>query len=262
MPFPDSSPVSERSHTNVCAKVRVRLPAGVGFALICASIVEPAGAISVDFGASNAGPANFCELGGVAVSGTTLWGPGGEPVAIAGSGLGSTAVGTPDSVDRFMTFPAGNFNPSVDLREGLQLTVDGRINSITIAPHFSVIGQAPPAELSFLVGIYTLSSPPTWININAPNPTEIAYSAMFDTRDYSSVVINLEDGGTPGFNFFGYLGENGTATDVSFQFGFTILSLDYTPTPAPEPSVVALTALGAVWLGLLKRETKKAAEAA
>lgn len=269
---PDSPAFSERLHNAACVMTRVRLLAGLGVALICGR-AWPVGAISVDFGAINAGPSNFCEVGGVSVSGTPSWGPGGEPVAVAGSGLGSTTVGAVSSVDRFMTFSAGQLDPSVDLREGLQLTVDGRINSITFSPYFSVVGQSGSTELPFQMTVYpqafapgvTPNQPlrPTWVNLDGPYPPQVIYSDIFNSGDFSSFVIDLETSGQPpGFNFSNYLSTYGTDTDVSFQFGFTILALDYTPTTVPEPTAAALMALGAMLLGFLRRETKKAAKAA
>lgn len=226
-------------------------------ALICIFLNGSANAITVYFDNANRGPSDTLQIGGITISGLTPWGPTGQPATVAGAGLGSATVGPINSVDWQVHFAQGSFGDT-SVSEGLRFSVDGVINSITIVPYYSLLGSEEPLQFSFPImidprtfgsgGVTYLS--PDWFNAATPYPSEITYNWAFRNGDISSFDINLipaSEWGTPNVILYDYLAAN-NFPDATFQFGFTIESLDYTP--APEPGTLSLAGLGLCgWLG-------------
>lgn len=209
--------------------------------------------VSVNFGDANRSPSSTLVLDGVTVTGFS-WngGASGQPATIVGMGLGSATLGSAGSLDRQIHFLAGTFGADLDLQEGLGVSVNGRINSITFAPYFSIVNSAGSICLPFQLMVSPVSvslgdndpAPcPDWISFNSPYPTEITYSGIFDRNGVSSFNITL--GGSGNTQFYDYL-EAQNFPDVTFEFGVQIKSIDFTP--VPEPGMLSMFCLGLLGL--------------
>jgi hypothetical protein len=221
---------------------------------------------TVYFGESTQGPAQNLSVGDVYISGASSWNPAGEVANVSGVGLGATSIGSAGSVDRIVEF-GSPFSVELDLQEGLTLSVPGRINSITLAPHFSWVGSSTSVELPFQVMLVPLAyasnavNPgplqPDWLWMNPTYPASTSYTGIFASGEYSSFSISLASSGSgaePGSLFYSYLESQGFP-EATFEFGVTIQAIDFTPLTmaVPEPTVFSLLAMGAVGSLLARR---------
>lgn len=202
----------------------------------------------VDFTDMDRGPSTTLQVNGVTISpGTFPNDVGSMPATVSGIGLGSATIGAFGTVDRIQDITGY-------MRESLQLSVSGSLNSISITPYFEVVGSKEPIFLSFDISYYLGSlgmGGPTYNTISSSSPIvlNLAFTGPFDRFH-----IGLQsDFGNPAIQV--YLSEHPGAT---VQFGFAITSLDYTPAGVPEASTVMLFGIGLAGLGLLLRRRKMA----
>ena len=226
---------------------------------------------TVNFGDASHAPGDTLQMGAVTISGSPAWGPGGQPATLAGTGLGSAIIGPADSIDRQMHFSANGFSADSNLMEGLSLSVNGHINSITFTPQFFVSGLGESVQLPFQVMIYplalapdaTFTGPmrPDWITVNPANGCSVTYRGVFASGQFSSFYIGLTSANNPNASFYPYL-QSHNFPDTTFQFGVRLDSINYTspglsPVFVPEPSSFSLFGLGLIGLGWRRWQGKK-----
>lgn len=201
---------------------------------------------TVSFNDATRGPADALQIAGVTITGyNNTGGDAGQPATLLNYGLGvDNGVGPVSEIDRQQYFSlafAGGFIPASDsgVVEGLTLQVDGTINSITVQPEFRIYSQDGtllPGTLPF--SIYCYGNNPgsagphdEYDYLSGTNPVTI--SPNFSV---GSISIDITDGAGEYSNFQSYLAT--LSGNETFQYGVSILSLDYTP--VPEPSSLAL----------------------
>lgn len=213
-------------------------------------------ALTIHFDTANYGPSEVLNIGGVTISDSLVLGNvGGEVAAVSGAGLGSTYIGPNYSVDRQETYYSVTATGG-HISEGLHLAVDGKINSITIDPYFSVLGPGEPAQLPFEIG-YILTGVPSARNYMTLDPTDQNTVTITFDRDWDYLPTGIDIANTSDFGefhfFWDYLQEH--TLPVTFQYGFSILSLTYTPyASVPEPSPMIVLAAGLVGLAAWRRK--------
>ena len=223
---------------------------------------------TVRFNGATHAPGDNLQVGAVHISGSSAWGPGGQPATIAGTGLGSATIGPADSIDRQMCFSADNFPANTDVMEGLTLSVNGRIDSISFTPRFFASGISGLDSLPFQVMIYPLAlapgavangpMTPSWITVNPANGGSLRYTGVFAAGQYSAFSISLQSAGNPSANLYPYL-QSHNFPDATFQFGVRLDSISFTPfaSSVPEPSSFSLFGLGLIGLGWRRWQGKK-----
>lgn len=239
-----------------------------GIAAACLLGGAAAHGATVNFGNATHAPGNTLQVGGVTVSGSPAWGPGGQPATFAGTGLGSATIGPADSIDRQIHFAANGFPANSDLMEGLSLSVNGHVNSITFTPQFFVSGLGEQVQLPFQVMIYplalapdaTFTGPvrPDWVTVNPANASSVTYTGVFASGQFSSFYIGLTSANSPNVEFYPYL-QSHNFPDATFRFGVRLDSIDFTSSPVfvPEPSAFSLFGLGLLGLGWRRWRNKK-----
>jgi len=222
-----------------------------------------ASAVTVNFDNATLGPSDLLQMGGITVTPYDNGNPsavaGGQVKTTAGYGLGNTALGPGDEVDSEMQFlptQSSYRDPSSIQLDGLQFSVEGTINSITLLPVFRAYanGVLLPDQCSFFIyasgnwqggqadGLDQSSGTP--ITLSGPNLLD-SYGPLSTLN--LSVFLDMV-GGNAGL--FPYEQQDLSET-VNVEFGFTVQSMDITP--APEPATVSITGLGLGTLWLLAR---------
>lgn len=213
--------------------------------------------VSVSFADADRGPTNFLQIGNdITVS---QWGNFGLPATVAGVGLGSAVVGPAGSIDQIYHYSSGAIWPDTGTQGsdgGLSISVLGRIDSITILPYFTVLGSSDQVQLAFPMEFFGGTVPqPFYVYFDPSNPGPITIpinqtATMPTDPSQLGWLGKLDcdignDSGPVSIAFTNYRDQN--SPDETFEFGFSILSLNYTP--IPEPATGDL--LGASMLGLL-----------
>jgi hypothetical protein len=219
----------------------------LGVLLLAGILAPPLQADTITFSDVDRSPSNPLVIGDVTIS-SGLWGDG-LPATVSDVGLGSALLGSFGVVDRIERYNGSS--PSSEamrismVRESLSLSmVNGTIDSVTIVPYFTVLEGAPvqlPFEILSNEFYFTLD--PT-----NPNPLTIPY---FHRTGFSLGVVG-DFGEEP--HFRQYLSDNGYP-DVTFDYGFTVLSMDYTPNNVPDPGS-SLLLLGTGLVGLRAWRTR------
>ena len=195
-------------------------------------------ALVINFDDASYGPSETLDINGVSIS--TFGAPDGQPATVSGYGLGSSMIGPIYSVDRLESYNSSTLLPS--LREGLSFSVDGIINSITILPYFSIMDSGETTQLPFEIGFTPIyENAITFIHYLGVDPADQSLLTINLYNDDIFQVHSLDITITSDFGEFlyfrDYLEEH--PDPVTFQYGFIVKSLDYTPTyPTPEPSIV------------------------
>jgi hypothetical protein len=204
----------------------------------------PCKGVDIYFGDANRDPSDMLTVDGVSVSSSILYFS--NPGTVLGAGLGSATVGPVDSIDWTWHYPAGSSQPMRN-REGLSISVDGDLESISLSPRLTITGYTQSIEFPFychLTWFYgdrpyfeqyevldpTSDSPITLTPFQFPDSK--AYRVDLDIDSFGqndSVISSLRSAcGTP---------------DACFDLGFTVVSLSYEPIPEPGTASIALAAL-------------------
>lgn len=202
-----------------------------------------ANAITIRFDDADRPASDTLNVGGVTVTGDG-WGGAGRPTTAFGVGLGSDVLGSSFSIEQVAHYSAGSLFPDSSLAESLRLTVDGVINSITIMPRISVLETGESLDLIFEIAplCYPSHGP-----INSPAWTIVESNGTSKTLTFNSLapVVDLTVAGDFGEDT--YFIDNRISRglpDETLVFGFSILSLNYTPASVPD------TASSACLLGI------------
>jgi hypothetical protein len=216
-------------------------------------------AVTVYFNDANLGPADTLQIGGVTVT-------GGQLATVSGLGLGKdNGIGPAGEFDQQMYFPAGQVGPETDMNSGvLQLNVEGVINSVTIVPYFSIFsgsGVLISDTLAFGITAWWGGTPSGFPQVNIAQSSigqPITLYPSYSNPPPATTLVQFQIASDFGeFNdyFLGYRMQH-QSEEQTYQFGITVVSLDYTPvsnpgtvTFVPEPS--AITFLGVGLIGLL-----------
>jgi hypothetical protein len=218
------------------------------------AVPAPAHATVVSFNTLSSAATDVLQIGGVTITGTDV-------ATVFGTGLG---VGD-GSFDEFVSYNPADDSTNTTVDGNMSLSVDGRINSMTIMPFFNVIGGTPCPACNFEIGY----RPQTGV------PTSTNYSVLAGGTPVTLLFDNLNADGTlpvslDNLGIYGDFGEGPYITSyitsnnfqpVSFSFGFSILSLDYTPTATPEPATLSLLALGSLTAAFTGRRRARAKRA-
>jgi hypothetical protein len=221
-------------------------------AVLSLATLGRAQAAEIFFDDANRGPAGEMIVGGVqitAFSGTYGMSSPTDASTVGGVGLGADALGPLGWVSRQDHYPAGQQASDSQLSEGLFLTVDGRITSFTVRPECSAVETGQPLNLPFEI---RYSGDPGQ-NFCVLDPS--SYSAV--TIDLSGYTVNPlhnlfiditgDFGEAPYFDAYRHAN---LAPDITIQYGFTLVSLEFTP--APEPTAGAVLGLGLAGIGLAR----------
>jgi hypothetical protein len=212
---------------------------------------------TINFNDANRGPGDSLQIGDVAVS--PYGAAGGQVESAAGYGLGNTALGPGYEVDDVMNFlpTENNFRaPSSEVWSGLQFSVDGFINSITLLPVFQAYqnGTLLPDQSSFYIAVISFGDQEQLLNPSSGNPitfsgpdlnplgtpiSSLSLAVFFDMTDGNAGLLPY--------------GQQDLSSTIDVQFGFTVVSMDITP--APEPATLALAALGLGSFLMFRRKT-------
>jgi hypothetical protein len=208
-------------------------------------IVAPASANLIDFTQLSLGPAQTITYQGVTISGRD----GALVGTVLGQGLGVGDLGSLGTLDRTERFQDGAWQspagPRVD--RDITLSVDGIINAVTLQPFMRVTGPALgdtvlPLEISLGVRHVDWVWGYGYTYISSIDPTTFTFAKE---QPYT-VQLGLGTDFGEAINFIDFLAARGYP-DTTFDFGYSIVSMDYTPTePVPEPASLALllTAVG------------------
>jgi len=202
-----------------------------------------ANAITIRFDDADRPPSDTLTVGGVSVTGNA-WGGPGLPCTAFGLGLGSDILGSSFSIDCVSHYSSGDLFPDRSLAESLRLAVDGVINSITIMPRITVLETGESLDLFFEVAPLSYSSDHL---LNTPHFTPV------ESDGAPTTIICYPRAPVVDFAIAGDFGEDAYFIDnrvsrglpaETLVFGFSILSLDYTPASVPD------TASSACLLGI------------
>jgi hypothetical protein len=193
-----------------------------------------ANAITIRFDDANRPPSDTLNVGGVTVTGGTSGGPG-LPATTLGFGLGSDVLGSSFAMDRVAHYSAGNGFSDGYSRESLRLTVDGVIDSITIMPRISVLETGESLDLNFEIYLGWYAPGIDYRIVSCDGTT----TTILNRAPASSVELDIS--GDFGEDF--YFMENRISRGLpeeTLVFGYSILSLDYTPVPDTASSACLL----------------------
>lgn len=225
-------------------------------------MARPAGATTIDFTQFTAADATL-TLGDVTITGND----GALVSVVAGTGLGAGDNGTFDAFIHFMPGLAPGTEMNIDPR--LQIAVAGLINNVTLQPFLHLDGP-PPIEGAFFGFDLTMTAqgdPARGFGsyggvVGVPAPFASTTIAFKDGADGKadvrpSTLTNVGISPIVMDVFKWYLIEQ-NFPDATFTFGYSITSLDYTPTePTPEPATLGLLLVGSgvLLVGLRARKT-------
>ncbi len=228
--------------------------------LILISGSSCANAVTVYFDDATRGPSDTLQIGGVTVSANGFGLSSSQVETVGGYGLGTTVLGPGDEVDgeyQYLPTQADTRQPSWQ-QEAVTFSVDGSINSITLLPVFRAYadGVLLTDQCSFFFfaegygGGGVQGTQADSIDPSSGNPIMFSGANLL-SQNGSPSTLSLEVlfdnvAGEP----FPYDYEDLSET-VNVEFGFTVVSLDYTP--APEPASLSVVAFGIFGITLLRR---------
>ena len=232
----------------------------LGVALLCA---RPASASFIDFTALNIGPSATIVLDGLTITGQN----GALAAIVAGEGLGIANIGRMSAIDAILAFEAGHIANNLwrEVEGRLQLSVDGVIDSLTLQPFMTILsGQTalgfPNFEIRYFPHTTGLASTDTQ-GIATPFVSKtLAFTDEERPHTISDMGLWLNQ--PPESRLTGFVNTYGP--EITVQFGYSIVSMNYTPTSVPdlasfnssavpEPATGLLLGLGALALWRRRR---------
>ncbi len=240
--------------------------------MACGSLV--CNAATVQFNDANRGPGASLNIGGVNASTSTIvwtnsqgFSPSPSQVGTtSGVGMGCVGLGSADSFDLLFHYSAGESSYDWSVSESASLTLDDAsmmITSVTIAPHVTAtVGSLDPVtvELPFTTYLFPSSG-------GGPGGHQIAGAgdATFTVSFYDgpespffitsqldlSCALNGMGDGFPANQFR----QQNISDDVTLDYGFTIVSLNFAA--VPEPGTASLLGLGLLGLYYSRRNCIK-----
>ncbi len=223
----------------------------------CIFLGTDALAVTIDLTTRNSGPSNPLVFDGVTATNLIASGVG-RPATVQGVGLGMDWIGSPGYVDRIDSYsrnPGGGWtwNASANRQESVSFQVNGTLNSLTVKPYFSVL-QGESAQLPFEFGYLGVAGDfrqVTWEVVDPP------FSPMTLSLKGGSPVDNTYILIASNFDETAYFAEYLSRTnfsEVSFQYGLTVTSFDYTSAqPVPEGGTLFLLCSGLIGIAGFRR---------
>ena len=200
--------------------------------------------VDIYFGDANRDPSDMLKVDGVCVSSSMIYYS--NPGTVLGAGLGSATVGPTDSIDWTWHYPEGSTQP-MRFREGLSLSVDGDLESITLSPHLTISGYTQSIEFPFYCRIaWFYGDRPYFEQYQVLDPTSDSPITLTpfqfpDSKAYR-VDLDIDSFGQNDAVISSLRSACGTP-DACFDLGFTVVSLSYEPIPEPGTASFALAAL-------------------
>jgi hypothetical protein len=209
---------------------------------------------TVFFNDADREPSNVLQMDGVTVTHTgTGYQPAiGQPTTVLGVGLGlDETIGPMGEANEQVHWPAGS--PFYDVAaggDGLSFCVNGAINSITIMPVlriFSGTGELMPVpddlNLEFMSSQYLTGGGFPILPANTTIPVTLWALEGMPGSGSSTCYVTPQPNWSPDIWFENYRSDHLTE-EQTLQWGFSVISLDYTPAGIPEPNSVALFLAG------------------
>lgn len=239
----------------------------ITFALLLTTMHGRASAVVVDFTQVSIGAQGTIDFEGVTITANDeFW----QVALVAGEGLGLAGVESSGSIDliyqRYFD-SEGNYLSSSSSDGTLSMSVDGRINAVTIAPYMTIDGPAPIAgiPMGFTTRFDTVTP-----DLGDGRVERYMFYASAPSYEFTFPLVQEcdPDCRPTGLDLFGL---NSAAVFSDFRpyevsqsfpeytvrFGYSILSVDYTPTQVTEPMTLALLSTGLVALKLYGRRARK-----
>ncbi len=216
-------------------------------------------AATVHFDDADRGPANSFHVGDITTSAASGGFHPGMPATVSGFGLGSAGpVGQPYSFDQQLHYSIGQDSPdTTGIENAITFEIDPAytFTSITILPYLTVSGSTTPPPCSFTLEYDVTGTTGPWTDqyfssVNSEDygqPLTVSLNPQPAMQFYRfDLQIDTGLAGGEAVNFYDYRQAH-LGQEQTFQFGFTVQSLDYTA--APEPGAVTLLMLGCgVWM--------------
>jgi PEP-CTERM motif len=240
----------------ICISTLRRLALTAAVVFVAAGLLLPvrgAAPNTVYFNDITRGPAGALQIGTVTALGDQL-------VTVPGVGLGvDNGIGPAGEFDRQMHYSSGDVYPDSSTPPGyIQLNLNAAITSITIVPYFRIFsstGELLPDTLTF--GIIAFDGPALGPGvtidqsaIGQPLTLYPAYTGPLPTS--ASLSFQISHDITHEEDYFVAYRQSHQAEDQTFEFGISVLSLDYTV--VPEPGAGALLMAGLACLGWVRRQ--------
>jgi hypothetical protein len=246
-------------------QVKINLKLIVGKRVVAAAVLgslafmmenSVAHATTVYFNDADRGPADTLQIGGVTISSTTSGLPSGsgQPDTVFGIGLGlSSGLGPAGWAIEQAHFPVNSSELDTLVGGGgLSFQVDGLINSITIKPFlqsYSGSDEALTLPNNVLMEFTLVEGGPgndlPLISNNGGAAVNLSAKSEASTW-YLTPQLNWDPS-----SWYSSCRSDYLADEQTLQWGFSVVSLDYTPTP--EPGTTTFLALGLIGFFCFRR---------
>jgi hypothetical protein len=213
-------------------------------------------ATTVYFNDADRGPAGTLQISGITI---TPYGAG-QPTTVLGVGLGlDEGIGPMSEANQQAHWSAGmSAYDSFATGGGLSFQVDGWINSITLAPVlriYSGTGDLMPIpdglNLEFHVNFPFGEWPIIPVDSNAP----VTLTDLFGMQPSTCLVTPQSSWGADAW--FSSYRQDHLSEEQTIQWGFTVISVDYTP--VPEPGAFWILAIGLIGLWCARQAGRRRA---
>lgn len=222
--------------------------------MLTLSLCAPAVASVIDFTTLSAGPSASITIDGVTISGSNV-------SIVQGRGLGSSDALLAGSLDRVEEYTFGSsLGRILASDQALSISVDGEISAFTILPYFTVLSGpavSPDFWMAYRANREGLTSLINYPLVSPGSPTTFRFDDLGFGAPLPHTLDNIAT-----FADFGYapILSQFSAPGVPFraQFGFSVLSVEYTPARVPEASTALLMGVGIMALARRMKGRKPA----